>query len=140
MGRFFLTLGVVGLLAAAAGAAEIDWAVANEHDVIEVITVDADGDVRETKVWLCVLEGHGWLRTNDSRWYQNITRDSAITIRVDDTEHPVTASKVDDDALRVRVDDVCREKYGWQQKLLEFFGSGGGENLLRLVARERGEG
>ena len=120
---------------AVASAAELDWETANEHSVIELITVDPDGDVRETKVWMAVFDGRGYVRTNDSRWFQNIERDPDLTLRLDDGDYPIRAEVRTDPALRERVDDVFREKYGWQVRVMEVFGGDGGDNLLGLSAR-----
>jgi len=126
---------LLATLAASSHAEELDWAAANEHGVVEVITVDPDGDLRETKVWLGVLDGFGYVRTDDSRWFRNIERDPDVTLRIDGVDHPVRAEIMDDTDLRERVDDVFREKYGWQVRLMEIFGGDGGDNMLRLTAR-----
>jgi hypothetical protein len=123
------------VLLAVPAAAEIDWEAANEHSVIELVTVDPDGDLRVTKVWLAVQDGHGWVRTNDSRWFGNIGRDPEILLRIDGRDHPIRARVELDPAVRERVDAAFREKYGWQVKWMEFFGADGGENLLALTAR-----
>lgn len=142
MGRTALLLALAAALVAPAVARAqseappaIDWAEVNRHSTVEVITVDPDGDKRETKVWVCVVDGAGWLRTNDTRWYANLERDPEAVLRYGDVETPVLAERVTDSEQRTRVDDACREKYGWQQKLMEFFGGTGGRNLLRLVPR-----
>ena len=134
--RFWLPLvALLALSTSAAMADEVDWEAANAHGVIQLVTVDPDGDVRETSVWLAVVGDRGYVRTNDSRWFQNIERDSELLLRIDDTDIPIRAEPQTDLALWERVDDAFREKYGWQVRMLEFFGADGGDNMLKLSAR-----
>ena len=60
--------------AAAARAAEPDWDKVAQVRDIEIITHDKDGDVRETTIWLAVLDGQGFIRTGNSNWAENIQR------------------------------------------------------------------
>ena len=63
---------LLGLVAAAgaAAAADPDWAVLAGHDTVIVETVDADGQARDTTVWLAVVDGVGYVRTsNTSSWW-----------------------------------------------------------------------
>lgn len=121
--------------AAAARAESIDWDAVHAHDVIEVLTVDSDGAPRETKVWVAALEGRGYVRTNDSRWYQNLVRDPNAAIRFGDVERTVHASVVRDPALRARVDARFAEKYPLSMKVAGWFGRSGGKNCVELRAR-----
>jgi hypothetical protein len=122
-------------VAAVAQAEAIDWNAANQHDVIELLTTDADGKPRETKVWIAELDGHGYVRTNDSRWYQNFVREPDGVIRYGDAEYPIRAEVVTDDALRTRVDEVFAKKYPLSMWVAGLFGRRGGDNCLALSAR-----
>ncbi len=132
-----LALGVALLVcvAGAAHAAGLDWNAANQNDVIELLTTDADGKARETKVWVAELEGRGYVRTNDSRWFQNFVRDPNGLIRYGGAEFPIRAEVVEDAALRERVDAVFAKKYPLSMWVAGLFGRRGGDNCLALSAR-----
>lgn len=75
MRNLAIVFAAVVLGAGVARAEAVDWNAAHEHDVIEILTTDPDGAPRETKVWVAALEGRGYVRTNDSRWFQNLERE-----------------------------------------------------------------
>jgi hypothetical protein len=122
--------------AAVAHAEAVDWNAAHEHDVIEILTTDPDGELRETKVWVAALDGRGYVRTNDSRWFQNLVREPNAAIRFGDAEYPVRAEVVRDPALRARVDAVFAEKYPFSMWVAGIFGRTGGVNCVAFSARE----
>jgi len=134
------TLGVacatVLLSAGVARAETVDWNAAHQHDVIEILTTDPDGAARETKVWVAALDGRGYVRTNESRWFQNLEREPNAAIRFGDTEYPVRAEVVRDAALRARVDAVFAEKYPISMWVAGLFGRSGGVNCVAFSARE----
>ena len=128
--------GALLLFAAAAARADaVDWSAASENDVIELLTVDRDGQPRETKVWIAELDGRGYVRTNDSRWYRNFVRDPNGRIRYGGAEYPIRAEVVQDPALRERVDAVFAKKYPLSMWIAGLFGRRGGDNCLALSAR-----
>lgn len=98
--------GCVALAAAwiaPAPARAIDWAVAGAERVVEIVTQDDDGSPRETKVWLVVVDGQGYIRTGGTRWWGNVERDPDVELRVAGAEHPLRAELVTDEALLQRV-------------------------------------
>lgn len=108
--------------AAAVATADVDgWAPFADADVIEIVTTDDDGDPRETKIWIVVLDGSGFVRTNDSRWLANIRRGSPVALRVDEWESSVTAEESADRATYDRVERAFKEKYGAMQRFMSFF-------------------
>jgi len=115
-----------------AASEPLDWTRVSDVDVIEVVTADEDGDVRVTKVWFVLIDDVGYLRTSSSRWLENIRRSPEVTIRIDGVDHPQIAMEVEDPALRQRVDEVSREKYGWQDSFIGAFRSGDPQ-VLRLA-------
>ncbi len=140
--RRILAIALLAALAAAPApaqeteAAVVDWAALDAYDVIEVVTFDAEGnELRATKVWIGLLDGHGWVRTGDSRWLPAVKENPDIAIRAGGVDHPMRAEVLQDEEIRLRLLPVFQEKYGWQQKLLEWFGSGGGLNLIKLTPR-----
>jgi len=88
---------------------------------IEIATTDEDGESRETPIWIVVLDGEGYVRTNDSRWLANIRRGSDVEIRAEDTSLSVSAEEVDDEDTKARVEEAFKEKYGTMQRIMSFF-------------------
>ncbi len=85
---------------------------------LHVVTEDADGDVRAARIWIVSLDGDGYIRTKQSRWFANLERGSWCRIRVDGREYPVEVEMIDDPVLRERIDAAFAEKYGWQESLV----------------------
>jgi hypothetical protein len=94
------------------------WAPARDESVVEILTTDSDGDLRETPVWIVVLDDAGYVRTNDSTWLANIRRGSPVRLRVGTEENAVRVSEVSDAGLRARVEDAFKQKYGWMQRVM----------------------
>ena len=114
---------VAGLLACAVAApagAELDWAPFRATSVIEILTQDEDGALRETQVWVVVLDS-AYVRTNNSQWLANIRRGSTPRLRVDGAETAVRASEVDDAPTRDRVEAAFKAKYGLVQRVMSTF-------------------
>ena len=112
-----------------------DWNALADERVIEVLPHDADGDLRETTVWVGVVDGVGFVRTSDTRWRENIARDADVVVRIAEQEYPLRAELVTDDALRARVNQVFRAKYGLTDRILGWFGNEGGKYQLALRPR-----
>ena len=122
--RLALALALAALSSfAAAGAAaqELDWEEWADVSIIEIITVDPDGDLRDTKVWFVTIDDTAYLRTNGSRWLANIKRDPEVVIRIEGREFPQLAHMVPGEEIIERVDAASREKYGWQEALIHPF-------------------
>jgi hypothetical protein len=136
--RLFHTLALLIaclLLAPSVRAQSPDWNAVAGEDVIEVLTHDEDGELRETKVWMGALEGVGYVRTSDTRWHANIARDANVGVRVAGQEYPLRAELVTDDELHARVNAVFRAKYGFTDRMLGWFGNEGGKYCLALLPR-----
>jgi hypothetical protein len=114
-------LGLLLALAGAARAAALDWQHAQGQDVVEILTHDEDGELRETSVWIVAFDGHGYVRTNDSRWLANIRRGSDVALRLEAGEFPVAAREPNDAALTARVEEGFKQKYGFTQKVMSAF-------------------
>ena len=91
-------------LAAPAAAEYPDWQAVADVGVIEVVTTDADGDLRKTKVWFVLLDGQPYLRTSESRWLENTRRDPELVLRIEDREYEARAEEVPGEEIVQRVD------------------------------------
>jgi hypothetical protein len=114
-------LALAALLASAAGAeasAGPDLDAFREERVVEILTRDPDGALRETNVWCVVLDGAVYVRTNDSRWLANIRRGSEVSLRARGEETAVRAEEEPDAERRARVEGVFKEKYGLLQRIM----------------------
>ncbi|MEX2208074.1 MAG: DUF2255 family protein [Myxococcota bacterium] len=129
-----LLLGLV-LFSAQARAQALNWIAFADEDVIEILSHDPDGELRETKVWVGVIDGVGYVRTSDTRWHGNIAAEPNVVVRVGGVEYPLRAELVKDASLRARVNEVFRAKYGFTDRMLGWFGNDGGKYCLALVPR-----
>ena len=96
----------------------IDWREADDRWSLHIVTLDADGDERVTRIWLAIADGVGTLRTGDSRWWENLQRDANCRIRVEDVDYPVRAEFVTDREGKVKIDEAFAEKYGWWERTM----------------------
>lgn len=125
------------LLAAPARAEYPDWESLADVTVIEVVTRDADGDLRETKVWFVLVDGASYLRTGSSRWFENLRRDPNLVLRIEGREYEARAEEIPGDDIVEAVDRATLEKYGWQERMIHPFRLRK-PNILRLSPREGG--
>jgi hypothetical protein len=132
----FLLFAAAFLLFAAtpAAAADLDWDAVADVQTVHVLTTDEDGDARVTKIWLVVLDGRGYIRTSRrTTWGKNVARDPDITLRIGETDYPVRATFIVDEAERARIVAAFEEKYG-SNPILNFL-RGGDPPIMRLEAR-----
>jgi hypothetical protein len=129
-------LAVLALAASlvAPGASAIDWSAAGAERVVRIVTRNEDATARETKIWLVVVDGQGYIRTGGTRWWRNVERDPDVLLRVAGAEHPVRAELVTDAELVRRVEAAMRTKYGWSDRLIAPFRFGD-VHIMRLVPR-----
>ncbi len=109
------------LVPALAGAEAFDPKATEDVGVVELITMDKDGGARKTKVWIVLVEGEAYLRTNESRWLKNLRRIPMATLRFSEKDYPVIAEILTDPSWVEKVDQASREKYGWQEKTIHVF-------------------
>jgi hypothetical protein len=93
---------------------EVDF----ERWSVHVLTWDADGDRRKTRVWIATVEGLPYIRTGQTRWWQNIERGSQTQILVDGYAYPVSTEEVEAPSLRAQIDEAFTAKYGWLGRLV----------------------
>jgi hypothetical protein len=97
------------------------WSPFAEADVVRIVTQDADGAERDTKVWFVVVDGAGFVRTNDSAWLANIRRGSPVALRLDGVERAVAAEEVAEPAVTDAVEEAFKAKYGFVQRVMSAF-------------------
>jgi hypothetical protein len=98
------------------------------------LTRDADGDLRETKVWFVLVGGEPYLRTSRSRWLENLRRDPHLRLRIRDRSYEARAEEIPGKEIVAQVDEASRAKYGWQERLIHPFHLRA-PDILRLSAR-----
>jgi hypothetical protein len=99
--------------AGSAGAAEPDWPALADAETVYVLTTDEDGDTRETKIWMRVIDGTPYIRTSrNSHWGDNVERQPEIALRVEEDEYPLRAQFIEGDDERARIVAAFEEKYG----------------------------
>jgi hypothetical protein len=126
---------LVGLFAPGASRADgFDWTPFEQEDVIQVLTHDEDGELRDTTVWVVVLDGSGYVRTNASRWLENIQRNPEVQVRVRGYDYLMRAEEVRATALRESVEGAYKKKYGLLQRTMSLFRFRE-PTVLRLVPR-----
>jgi hypothetical protein len=123
------------VLATPARAEYPDWTSLADVKVIEVVTRDADGDPRKTKVWFVLIDDVPYLRTSRSRWLENLRRDPNLVLRIEGRDYEARADEVPGDEIVEKVDRATREKYGWQEKAIHIFRLRK-PDILRLSPRE----
>ena len=124
-------------LAAPARAESPDWQRLAQSGVVELVTLDEDGALRETSVWIVLVDGVPYLRTSRSHWLENLRRDPDLVLRIEGREYPVRAEEVMGDEIVEQVDRATLEKYGWQERMIHVFRMRKPE-ILRILPRAAG--
>jgi hypothetical protein len=114
-----------------------DWASVAEVELIEVVTRDDDGDLRETTVWFVLVDGVAYLRTNGSRWLENLRRDPDLVLRIEGRDYEARAEEIAGDEIVEVVDAASAEKYGWQERVIHPFRMAR-PDILRILPRSAG--
>ena len=114
----------------------IDWAEADDHWSIHIVTVDPDGGERVTQIWLALEGGQRVLRTGDSRWWANLERTSECVLRMGGLDYSMRSQTVDLAEERERIDRAFVEKYGWiERRMFPQEAGSTHENYARLIPR-----
>jgi hypothetical protein len=133
---FLLALFVLFVPVSAVSAEDaIEWDRYSEEGTVTVLTTNEDGSIRETKVWLVVVEGQGYIRTGNTRWGGNVERNPEIALRIGETEIPLRAEFVTGEDDREAVKAALRAKFGFSDWLMSPF-RGKNPKIMRLMPRE----
>jgi hypothetical protein len=134
-----LVLATVAVLAAARAtetADSPDWNAVAAVDTVEVLTKNPDGSLRETTIWLVVLDGEGYIRTGNTRWWSNIEQNQDVALQIEGKGYLLHVVFVEDPKLRQRVVDAFRAKYGWIDRAMDALRSGV-PHIMRLRPRSQ---
>jgi hypothetical protein len=118
----------------APGTPPVDWARADQESVVMVVTNDEDGDERRTKVWLVGVDGEGYLRTGETRWFANLERDPKLALEVAGVSYPMQVEFVHDTELSLKITAAFRAKYGFEDRMSGLMRRGAVSHM-RLVPR-----
>lgn len=132
--RIFVLAAAVALHALSANADSPDWNAVAATNTVEVITKNPDDTLKDTTVWLVVVDGEGYIRTGNTRWWSNIERDHDVVLRIEGKEYALRALLVEDAVLRQRVVDAFRAKYGWVDRAMDAIRSST-PHVMKLLAR-----
>ena len=133
-----LVLAALILLAPVPGARgedAIPWDRYSGEETVKAVTTNPDGSTRETKCWLAVVGGQGFIRTGATRWGGNIERNPEIALRIGEAELPLRVEFVTEPAEREAVKAAFRAKYGFWDGILSPL-RGGSPKIMRLLPRE----
>jgi opacity protein-like surface antigen len=125
--------GALAILAAAASAAEApEWSSVAGLDTVSIATTNPDGTLRYTTVWIVVVGGRGYIRTGDTTWGANVTRNPNVKLVVGDQEYALRADFVEAEDERALVTAAFNEKYGVTDTVLGWFR--GKPKIMRLAS------
>jgi len=116
-------------------AEEPDLERLREVGTVEVVTTDEDGASRETTVWIAVVDGAAYVRTGSSTWGENVVRSSELELRAAGSSQPMRVEFIEDDAVRERVSQGFRDKYGFSDRALAWI-RGSRPKIMKLHPRE----
>ncbi len=110
------------LLSIGGPAAAADWGSWAGLETIEVITANEDGSDHVTTIWIVVLEGAAFIRTSESSpWGDAVEKAETIGLRGADEARIVRPTAITRSERREQVIAAFREKYGFQDGLLDVF-------------------
>jgi len=110
--RFAFTALLLVVALAAAHPARAVWSDYKDEQEIFAIVHGEDGKPREIKIWLVVLDGHGFIRTRNTSWKPDLERDAKSALRIKGKEIPIRAIPVKDPELYNKVNEAYTAKYG----------------------------
>lgn len=132
--RAYSLLPILLLAAVPIAAAAPDWNAVKDVGTVYIVTTNEDGSARDTKIWLVVVDGQGYVRTGSTRWKANVDRNPDVTLRIEEAEYPLRVEFVTDPELCTRVEQAFRDKYGFSDSFIGIFRPGD-SNIMRLLSR-----
>jgi hypothetical protein len=93
----------LGLAASAEGVS-----IYADAATIEVVTKDEDGQVRETTIWVVVVDDGAYITTSGTTWGKNVARTPRLTVRLAGSSRAFAIRIVDDDSSRQKIHHAFR--------------------------------
>ena len=115
-----------------------EWGDLAEARTIEVLTHDEDGDLRETTIWVVVVDGAAYINTNATTWGENVERTPRLDVRQAGSTRRFEIRFLEEEDERHRVQQAFRAKYGFQDKLLGLFMDESKATIMELVDPQSG--
>ena len=66
----------------ASANSDIDWSKYAEEKTVSIETTDEDDGSRKRKIWLILLDGQAYIRTNSTGWGANVERNPDVLLSV----------------------------------------------------------
>ena len=103
---------VSAALAIAAQPARAAWSDYKDEKEIFAVLHNEKGEVREVKIWIVVLDDHGFIRTRNTSWRADLERDPKAALKIKDKEIRIRPVPVKDPELYKKVNEAYTAKYG----------------------------
>ena len=127
------TVGVLLALAAAFGA--LQYAASERVEVVELHTVNEQGEQVTTRLWIVDHDGHPYLRgETGSGWFTRLRASDTVTLTRAGNTLPYSQQVRNEN--RVAINQLMREKYTWGDQLVSLFSGGDREqsNVIELTS------
>ncbi len=88
--------------------------VPDKGEVVRLITLDAEGRVHETDLWIVDIDDQMYLRAGSRRvgWLARLQSDATATLERSNRRFEIETSVEDDAETRTRLDRAMAQKYG----------------------------
>jgi len=111
MKYIYWTVGIFVLLLV--GVFGLQLAASERVEVVELHTIDAEGEAQTTRLWIVDDEGYGYLRASgdDSGWLVRLLANETFELTRDGSTQRYEATLRRD--KNVRINQLMQEKYTW---------------------------
>ena len=123
-----------GLLALAAAFGVLQYAASERVEVVELHTLDEQGEQVTTRLWIVDYEGRAYLRGDSaSGWFGRLQASDTVSLTRAGDSLPYS-HRVRNENLAA-INDLMREKYTWGDQLVSLFSGGepGQSNAIELT-------
>ena len=97
---------------ASANPARAAWSDYKDEQEIFAVVHNDKGEAREVKIWIVVLDDHGFIRTRNTSWRADLERDPKVALKIKDKEIAIRPVPVKDPELYKKVNEAYTAKYG----------------------------
>jgi hypothetical protein len=113
-----ILIGVVAILAIVLGG--VMMLMSESGEVVVLRTLDAQGEPRETRLWIVEHDGAEWLRAGqaESGWFRRLSANPDVVLERDGREWSFEAVPVREPATRDRINALMNEKYGFPDTVI----------------------